>query len=541
MRSTSGFVVVFVKECFLVTHAYHRSPGSCSCLVTDAGIYQQGLGATASLDNCGSAFCAMSKVLWGQQGLSGDSDGALAAARLSAPYDVAIADAQRLLFVTDAGNGKVRVLDLAAGLVSTVATGFLEPKGVLVTADAAMPEVLVADAAGSHVLRIPLPGDLLAAAAAYPWPSGWTPPLASTLDAVPGSVGLRTATGDIFVVEASGAMAVHALSLNGTSRVLLAAGPFTGALANDSKAGAARSLGGRPSGMVPHASAAVVPGIRCFWAPGAISSTPPVFAALETWVVSQGARLCTAAELFDDEAGGEVEILLRHSPCISGSSVVYDGPYDQSNVWSSSTCFVKGTGAPGFMTKSGSRRWRTWARDECREPSQQAFVKCCADRDLVMPMAGMPLHAQAPMWTVPPILGEYVDRHGSGQSTPIRVQRYGAGGRGAFLGFCARHRSRPDVIGLPLGIAWSSTQERLLVADHRGHVLRAVDVLDTGSVDITAGTEGVGLDAGDAGPAVQASFQGPRGLAAVGGVAYVTTAGQRLRRVELHPGGRRFG
>ncbi|CAE7608114.1 unnamed protein product [Symbiodinium sp. CCMP2592] len=156
-----------------------------------------------------------------------------------------------LLFVTDAGNGKVRVLDLAAGLVSTVATGFLEPKGVLVTADAAMPEVLVADAAGSHVLRIPLPGDLLAAAGAYPWPSGWTPPLASTLDAVPGSVGLsrpswlglRTATGDIFVVEASGAMAVHALSLNGTSRVLLTAGPFTGLLPQPRSAAAVASAG----------------------------------------------------------------------------------------------------------------------------------------------------------------------------------------------------------------------------------------------------------------------------------------------------------
>ncbi|CAE7393048.1 SOQ1 [Symbiodinium natans] len=108
---------------------------------------------------------------------------------------------------------------------------------------------------------------------------------------------------------------------------------------------------------------------------------------------------------------------------------------------------------------------------------------------------------------------------------------------GSARGIAAGLLGVEDVIGLPQGIAWSSTQERLVVSDLRGHVLRAVDVLDTGSVDIVAGTEGVGVDAGDNGPTVQASLQAPRGLALVGTAAFVSTGGDRIRRVDLAPGG----
>ena len=31
-------------------------------------------------------------------------------------------------------------------------------------------------------------------------------------------------------------------------------------------------------------------------------------------------------------------------------------------------------GAAGFMTRSGTRRWGTWAPDECRNSSQRAFA-----------------------------------------------------------------------------------------------------------------------------------------------------------------------
>ncbi|CAJ1334110.1 unnamed protein product, partial [Effrenium voratum] len=113
-------------------------------------------------------------------------------------------------------------------------------------------------------------------------------------------------------------------------------------------------------------------------------------------------------------------------------------------------------------------------------------------------------------------------------------------------------------IGQPAGLAFDARSGRLLVADRSNHVLRSLDLLK-GGIDIVAGTDGLGVDAGDGGSAGAAAFFRPNGVAldnpapqlevhdepswirdsdasADSAAVFVTTGSQRLRKLELGGG-----
>ncbi|CAJ1361289.1 unnamed protein product [Effrenium voratum] len=381
------------------------------------------------------------EVIWGQLGVRGDADGvrfeegsgsidpsirggtASNGALLAEP--LGLVQTQTLLFVADTGNGKARlgrgmwVLALDTGVTVTAASGFSEPKGLALGSS----ELLVADSGA--VLRLPLASALDAGT----WSSAAVQ--ASSLSSVsgvtgqPSWLGFRDSTGELFVSESSGS--VQRL-LNGARTELLQSGPFDlsdalprssgflpapGPLAVDETVETSMLLVADSQALFglelrtsdrscsdlgwdsSHGNIAVcgrsagsdVLGARCNYTfvDGVCCSGALNFTDAERFCTLQGARLCTQEELFDDEARDD-----PFSPhCLTGASVAYDGPYDQANVWSSTACFVEGTGAVGFMTRAGSRRWRNWAVDRCQTAEETAVVKCCADRGFLVPMAGL--------------------------------------------------------------------------------------------------------------------------------------------------------
>ncbi|CAJ1440498.1 unnamed protein product, partial [Effrenium voratum] len=528
------------------------------------------------------------EVIWGQLGVRGDADGtATGGALLAEP--LGLVQTQKLLFVADTGNGKVRVLALDTGITVTAASGFSEPKGLALGSS----ELLVADSAGA-VLRLPLASALDAGT----WSSAAVQ--ASSLSSVsgvtgqPSWLGFRDSTGELFVSESSGS--VQRL-LNGARTELLQSGPFDlsdalprssgflpapGPLAVDETVETSMLLVADSQALFglelrtsdrscsdlgwdsSHGNIAVcgrsagsdVLGARCNYTfvDGVCCSGALNLTDAERFCTLQGARLCTQEELFDDEARDD-----PFSPhCLTGASVAYDGPYDQANVWSSTACFVEGTGAVGFMTRAGSRRWRNWAVDRCQTAEETAVVKCCADRGFLVPMAG---------------LGGLDTSHGLFQDfeSNITAIAMDSARRLAFLGledgsFAMLALGAPRFavaglageIGQPAGLAFDARSGRLLVADRSNHVLRSLDLLK-GGIDIVAGTDGLGVDAGDGGSAGAAAFFRPNGVAldnpapqlevhdepswirdsdasADSAAVFVTTGSQRLRELELGGG-----
>jgi len=543
-----------------------------------------------SLQGLGASFTT--EVLWGSTGASGDADGPALSARLAEPSGLVLTAssvAERLVFVADSGNGKVRMLSLLTNLVYTISSGFSEPKSMVLLPT----ELLVADATAGYISRLPVNLTTLAQGSVVTV-------AAATLQQIPGSVGLsrptwlgyRSITGEVWVSEASGALGVYRMTLTGTRIQVLYSGTWSnpssnllpqprglgavtpGPLTMDETVGVAnavlvdvvekqlfglelmqssRSCAELGWNSAYHGSSqvcgrsegnATVLGARCNYTYnlGVCCSGILNFADAESFCLQQGARLCTQEELFDNEASDSP----LYSDCITGSSWVYDGPYDRANIWSSSPCTVPSTGLPGFMTRSGTRSWGNWAPDDCRPSSESAFVKCCADRDLMFPMAG---------FQPPSAISGEVSQHGLFHSfaNTITAVAMDAGKRVLFVAagsdvvqlslgaqrfIAAGQIGNEDVIGKPAGIAWSE-EDKLLIADQEGHVLRKVDVLLSGSNDIVAGQAGVANDAGDGGLAASSSLFRPSGVAVDGPnrVAYVATGQHRLRRVELSPNG----
>lgn len=65
---------------------------------------------------------------------SGYQDGALAQARFNTPYGLSLAD-DRYLFVSEFSPGRLRAIDLATGVVSTILTGLNSPADIVATDD----------------------------------------------------------------------------------------------------------------------------------------------------------------------------------------------------------------------------------------------------------------------------------------------------------------------------------------------------------------------------------------------------------------------
>ena len=87
----------------------------------------------------------------GEQGFSGDS-GAAIRARLASPYGVFV-DGAGSLYIADTGNNRIRRVDAATGIITTVAGtgnwGLAGDSGAAIQADLALPYSVVVDAAGS--------------------------------------------------------------------------------------------------------------------------------------------------------------------------------------------------------------------------------------------------------------------------------------------------------------------------------------------------------------------------------------------------------
>jgi sugar lactone lactonase YvrE len=88
-------------------------------------------------------------MLLGRPGIRGDADGPLGGALLDTPTGLAFGG-DHTLYVVDHGNRSVRRVDLARGLVTTLARGFLGPWGICYRGGA----VLVTDMLNESLLRI---------------------------------------------------------------------------------------------------------------------------------------------------------------------------------------------------------------------------------------------------------------------------------------------------------------------------------------------------------------------------------------------------
>ncbi|HEY6462714.1 MAG TPA: NHL repeat-containing protein, partial [Polyangiaceae bacterium] len=91
-------------------------------------------------------------TLAGTPGTSGNADGTGAAARFYQPTWVAYDGAGRL-YVSDSGNFAVRAIDVASGVVSTVASGGFVPEGLAVDKNGTL---YVVDSAYSSIRRVDL-------------------------------------------------------------------------------------------------------------------------------------------------------------------------------------------------------------------------------------------------------------------------------------------------------------------------------------------------------------------------------------------------
>jgi sugar lactone lactonase YvrE len=92
----------------------------------------------------------------GETGFSGDG-GAAKAAALNSPFGVAVDDARKLLYIADAGNNRVRQVDLSTNIITTVAGGGSLSNGIgdnqrATTAVLSFPTSLAIDAAGNLLI-----------------------------------------------------------------------------------------------------------------------------------------------------------------------------------------------------------------------------------------------------------------------------------------------------------------------------------------------------------------------------------------------------
>ena len=106
-------------------------------------------------------------TLAGQAGASGSADGSGSSARFSAPADVA-ADSAGNLYVADTGNNSIRRIT-AAGVVSTVATGFNHPAGIAVDGSG---NLYVADTGNNSIRMVSAAGAVTTLASGFNGPSG---------------------------------------------------------------------------------------------------------------------------------------------------------------------------------------------------------------------------------------------------------------------------------------------------------------------------------------------------------------------------------
>jgi len=106
-------------------------------------------------------------TLAGQAGVSGSADGSGSSARFFSPADVA-ADSAGNLYVADTGNNSIRRIT-AAGVVSTVATGFNHPSGIAVDGSG---NLYVADTDNNSVRKVSAAGAVTTLASGFNGPSG---------------------------------------------------------------------------------------------------------------------------------------------------------------------------------------------------------------------------------------------------------------------------------------------------------------------------------------------------------------------------------
>jgi uncharacterized protein (TIGR03437 family) len=141
---------------------------------------------------------------------------ALSVKNLSAPV-YAIADAHQNVFIADAGSGSV--VEVTAGVVTTVATGLTSPRGIAVDGNGT-----VYIAAGAHVLRIAADGTISAVAE-------------GTFSAASG-VALGPA-GDLFVVDTGLQSVMH---VDTAGNVVQVAGNGTAGFSGDGAAASSAEL-----------------------------------------------------------------------------------------------------------------------------------------------------------------------------------------------------------------------------------------------------------------------------------------------------------
>eukprot|EP00434_Breviolum_minutum_P012985 symbB.v1.2.011448.t1/scaffold762.1/size178242/9 len=319
-----------------------------------------------SLRGLGASFTT--EVLWGSTGASGDADGPALSSRLFEPSGLVLtaSSAERLVFVADSGNGKALVVLLRPRFTKSFVRDAIRYTNMV---------GLAHEHGALGVYRMTLTGARIQVLSSGTWsnPSSDLLPQPRGLGAVtPGPLTMDETVGVANAVLVDVAASVNRCPL----------GRSCAELGWDSAYHGSSQVCGRSEGN------ASVLGARCNYTYnlGVCCSGRGIlnFADAESFCLQQGARLCTQEELFDNEASDSP----LYSDCITGSSWVYDGPYDRANIWSSSPCTIPSTGLPGFMTRSGTRSWGNWAPDDCRPSSELAFVKCCADRDLMFPMAG---------------------------------------------------------------------------------------------------------------------------------------------------------
>jgi streptogramin lyase len=92
----------------------------------------------------------------GQAGFSGDNGNAIAAS-LREPFGVAVDDSRKLLYIADAANDRIRKVDLVTNIMTTVAGGGTVPSGVgdnlpATSATLSFPNGLALDAAGNLLI-----------------------------------------------------------------------------------------------------------------------------------------------------------------------------------------------------------------------------------------------------------------------------------------------------------------------------------------------------------------------------------------------------
>ncbi|CAE8635294.1 unnamed protein product [Polarella glacialis] len=542
-------------------------------------------------------------VLWGQLGTAGNSDGsATSAARLSGVLSLELAGTEGLLFAADTGNGKVRVLSLQTLQVATVAFGFSQPRALVLHKMSSSWDLFVADYATGKILRLPLP-----AVTDGMWPSIHIPSDALTLALVaqglsnPGGLAVQS-DGQQLIISEVGTGRILKVSLTGTAgaaaSMILRPGPPVSALkavlrgsfslnsigpvaidnadksptlivadsANNKlfavellrSAKSCEELGwpqaaeealgspricGRSNGTASSVGDLCEAGILNT---GLCCSGEVTYSTAQDFCLRQGARLCSAEELRNDEARDDV--LGPSVPrCLTGPSFVYDGPYDENRIWSSSTCDSDGAPDGGRITKAGSRRWSDRTPEACKSKlTDLAYVKCCADRDLVMSVVG----------EQKPLLFSNANGHALFQPLPaanITALTWDHLRRRLFVAFGAElavlswsvprsiavgSRGLTDVLKLPLGLAWAEPSAQLLIADKQAHVLQAADFTGASNLEVVAGQKGQGRNSGDGGQAGVASLNAPIGVAMDGSgtVAFVSTGSDSVRRIELSGG-----